>query len=172
MQLWPLHPAVWTVRFWTFAYTGRFAAAQALLAQNRPRGIPEPLSAFLRQIVAAAISRRQTAQDEAAAAATVFASGGSAHAVAALLALGLFSRTDDAFAVAQRYYLQDGNRPVPVQPQAGHPTLNEQHRRVTQILFTPACAHMRPDPRFLGLCHSIGLTEFWERSGLAPDFMP
>jgi DNA-binding winged helix-turn-helix (wHTH) protein len=171
MQLWPLHPAVWTVRLWTLAYTGRFAAAQVLLAGRRPPGISEPLSAFLRQIVAAAMNDRQSAQDEAAMAATAFASGGSAHAVAALLALGLFSRTDEAFAVARRYYLQDGNRPVPVQPQADHPTLNEQHRRLTQILFTPACAHMRPDPRFLGICNSIGLTEFWERSGLTPDFM-
>ena len=37
------------------------------------------------------------------------------------------------------------------------PSVNDQHRRVTQVLFTPAGAGMRSDPRFMEFCERIGL---------------
>jgi hypothetical protein len=96
---------------------------------------------------------------------------GPAQAIAALFALGLLRRKNEAFAVAERYYLHQGRDPVPLRPGRDHPTLNEQHRRLTQILFTPACAAMREDPRFQDMCHAIGLTRFWEETGITPDHL-
>lgn len=171
MQLWPLHPAVWIARFWTLAYTRRYPAAQEMLSGPSQLGIPQPMMTFLRLVVTAATGGQKAAIDTAVAAAATLASQGPAPAVAALFALGLFGRTDDAFAVARRYYLQDGDSPVPLQPQSDYPKLNEQHRRVTQILFTPACAAMRADHRFTNLCQSIGLTAFWDQHGVTPDYM-
>jgi hypothetical protein len=171
MQLWPFHPAVWAARFWTLAFTSRLAAAKAMLAPPLPSAIPSPLSAFLRQTIAAAGDGDEQARQATAQDALTLAGQGPALAVAALLALGLLGSTDDAFAVARRYYLQDGEGPVPLGTPAGGPQLNEQHRRLTQVLFTPACAAMRDDPRFDELCRATGLTAFWDESGVRPDFM-
>lgn len=171
MQLWPLHPAVWTVRFWTLAYTGRLPAAEAMLAGPCPSGIPPFMQGFMRRVVTAAMSNESSEREQAITTASTLASEGPAQAVAALFALGLFDRANEAFAIARRYYLQDGQGPVPLQPQSGHPRLNEQHRRVTQVLFTPVFAALRDDSRFSDLCHSIGLTSFWEQSGVTPDYL-
>lgn len=171
MQLWPLHPAVWMARFWTLAYSARLPAALAMLSQTAPRAIPQPMPAFLRQTVDAATSSGGATIDQAVGNAVALAARGPAQAIASLFALGLFGRIDESFAVARRYYLRDGEVPVPLQPQADHPQLNEQHRRVTQILFTPACSAMRDDARFPDLCSAISLTDFWNETGITPDYL-
>jgi hypothetical protein len=38
-------------------------------------------------------------------------------------------------------------------------------------MFTPPAAAMRPDPRFLPLCDGIGLTDYWRRRGVKPDYL-
>ena len=170
-QLWPFHPAVWTVRLWTLAYTGRIGAAQALLRGPAPQGMPDQMLAFLREVLEAAGNVDTGSAEQAASAAVRLAGRGPAHAIAALFALGLLGRTDEGFAVAERYYLHQGDQPVPLQAGRDHPKLNEQHRRLTQVLFTPACAAMRKDPRFPRLCQAIGLTAFWEETGVTPDYL-
>jgi hypothetical protein len=40
-----------------------------------------------------------------------------------------------------------------------------------QWLWTPPCAAMRADPRFGPLCDGIGLTEYWRRRGVQPDYL-
>jgi hypothetical protein len=170
MQLWPLHPAVWTARIWTLVYTGRLAAAEAMLPASPPAISASTVTA-LRQTIAAARGGSGAARDEASAAALQSASRGPAQAVAALFTLALFGRVDDCFAVARRFYLQDGDGPVPLQPQEDSPRLNEQHRRLTQVLFTPVGADMRRDPRFTDLCRDIGLADFWEQTGITPDYL-
>ena len=49
--------------------------------------------------------------------------------------------------------------------------VNDQHRRVTQILFTPVCTAMRADARFMPLCERMGLAEYWAETRLPPDFL-
>jgi hypothetical protein len=44
-------------------------------------------------------------------------------------------------------------------------------RANVQWLFTPPCAAMRADPRFNEICDGIGLTEYWRRRGVKPDYM-
>jgi hypothetical protein len=44
-------------------------------------------------------------------------------------------------------------------------------RANVQWLFTPPCASIRADPRFKEICDGIGLTEYWRRRGVKPDYM-
>jgi DNA-binding winged helix-turn-helix (wHTH) protein len=171
IQLWPTHPAVWTARLWTLAHTGRARAALAMLddAAARPL-IPAPMFRVLQMVMRAAATREQAAVEEAVQACRTAAERGPAQAVAALLALGLFDAVDEAFEVAYAYYARAGDSPVPVRHMAGDASINDQHRRVTQPLFTPACASLRSDPRFAVLCERIGLTAYWNESGLQPDY--
>lgn len=46
----------------------------------------------------------------------------------------------------------------------------EQRWRKTMMLFVPPTAPMRADPRFVGLVEDMGLSEYWRRSGAAPDY--
>jgi DNA-binding winged helix-turn-helix (wHTH) protein len=170
MQLWPHHPAVWMARFWTLAYTSRLPAAQGLLAR-RPPAMPLPIINFLSLVLGAAADGHASACAAARDAAVQLAGRGPAQAIASLFALGLLGRPDEAFLVAERYYLQQGPEPVPLHSAPDDPRLNEQHRRLTQILFTPACAAMRESARFESLCRSIGLVRFWEKSGITPDHL-
>src|SRR5207302_8686909 len=96
---------------------------------------------------------------------------GPANAIAALFALGLLERPDEAFDLVEAYYLRGGNGPVPVQHTEAELSLNEHHRRLTQILFTPAFEGMRADPRFMAMCDRIGLSRYWDENGVTPDFL-
>jgi tetratricopeptide (TPR) repeat protein len=169
IQLWPNHPAVWMARFWTLAHTGRARAALAMIEDvpARPR-IPGPMLDLLRLITTAA--GHQTDSRLAIDACKKAAERGPAQAVAAILGLGLFDAVNEAFDVALAYYLRAGDAPVPVRHMTSDASINDQHRRVTQPLFTPACAGLRADKRFLELCERMGLTRYWDSVGLCPDF--
>jgi DNA-binding winged helix-turn-helix (wHTH) protein len=172
IQLWPSHPAVWNARFWTLAYTGRGYASMAMLEETTRPHLLEPAMGLLRSSVTASLGDSGSLADEAARACSGAAVRGPTQAVAAMFGLGLLGRVDDLFEVAAAYYLRAGKGPVPMRRTTGEPSINDQHRRVTQVLFTPACAGMRDvRSRFLDLCARMGLTEYWESSGLAPDFL-
>lgn len=172
IQLWPMHPAVWTARLWTLLHTGRAHAALAMMEQSEARpAIPLPMLQFLQAVGRAAATNVQSDVERAIAASCAIAAKGPAQAVAALLALGLFNAVEELFAVAYSYYIQSGNAPVPVLHTRDELSINDQHRRVTQPLFTPACALMRVDPRFSILCDRIGLAAYWEKYGVQPDFL-
>jgi len=68
-----------------------------------------------------------------------------------LLRLGIFGRTDDALALLTDKSFQKGF--------VGW-----------EILFTPALAHVRNDPRFMRVAADLGLLNYWRRSGHWPDF--
>lgn len=173
MHLWPTHPAVWTARLWTLAYTGRAEAALEMLADKAVRpNVPMPALAFFRHVIGSVVNSAPEQIESAVAASRRIAAAGPAQAIASLFGLGLLNASDDAFEVAEAYYLRKGSVPVPLRHTVGELSVNEQHRRVTQILFTPVFASMRTDPRFRSLCEHIGLSNYWEISGLNPDFCP
>ena len=172
IHLWPTHAAIWTARLWTLAFTDRIEAARAMLEDQVTRpDIPAPTLNLLKMAMTAALSGSIDEVEHAATAARKAAASGPARAITALFALGLLRRVDDAFAVADAYYLREGSGPVPVRHTAGEPSINDQHRRLTQILFTPACAEMRDDSRFMTLCERAGLADYWEQTGFEPDFL-
>ena len=172
IQLWPSHPAIWSARFWTLAYTGRGHAAMAMLEDASRPDIPEPVSRLLRTVLTASLDQNGSIADEAALACRAAAERGPAQAVVAIFGLGLLERAEDLFDVANAYYLRVGSGPVPMRRTSGEPSINDQHRRVTQALFTPACAGMRAESgRFFELCERMGLREYWDSTGLLPDFL-
>ncbi|MEQ7874353.1 helix-turn-helix domain-containing protein [Sphingomonas sp. ASV193] len=171
VQLHPRHPAAWLARFWTFAFTARAAAALAMLdGPVRPAFAP-PMLAYLRDAVGAAIEPGDDGRERAVERARAFAAAGPSPAIQAMFGLSLLGRIDDLFAVAWAYYLRDGDRPVPLQVAGEQPRLNEQHGRLTQILFTPVFAGVRDDPRFGDLCERIGLSDYWDEAGVTPDYL-
>nr|WP_314445643.1 winged helix-turn-helix domain-containing protein [uncultured Sphingomonas sp.] len=148
MHLWPTHPAVWLVRLWTYAYTGRAAAALAMTldAKSGP-DVPPPMLTFLRTILSAAANADGCSAQKISSASSTFAASGPAAALASLFALGLIGDCDTQFAILHAYYLHEGPNPVPSRHTTSELSLNEQHRRLTQILFTPVLESGRDDPR-------------------------
>ena len=172
VQLWPTHPAVWTARIWTLAYTNRAQAALAMIDEKRARpALPAAFLAYLRQVITAFASGEPELVSNAIARSRDHAAAGPAHAISSLFGLGLLRAHCDAFDVAEAYYFHAGERPVPARHMPGEPSITDQHRRVTQILFTPVFAAMRTDPRFGKICDRIGLTSLWSEGGLEADFL-
>lgn len=115
VHLWPTHPAIWTARLWTLAFTGRTEAALAMLADDGERpDMPSPTLGLLKLVIEAAADGSLAQVERAAAVARQAAASGPARAISALFALGLLHRVDDAFAVAEAYYLRSGPGPVPL----------------------------------------------------------
>ena len=95
------------------------------------------------------------------------AGGLAAHAVMILAAL---DEVDASFDVADGFLLWRGD--VVRQGKDSREITNDAAWRLgVQWLFTPPCASMRADPRFLSLCDGIGLTKYWRVRSVTPDFM-
>ena len=172
IQLWPTHPAVWTARLWTLAHTDRLAAALAMLDDVAVRPpMPQASLDFIRLVVAAAQAGTAEQARVAADASRKIAALGPAHAISAMFALGLLKETDALLDVTHGYFLRRGPSPVPIRHMPGEMSINDQHRRVSQILFTPVFAKVRQDSRFSALCETIGLSDYWRSSGLQPDYL-
>jgi hypothetical protein len=71
--------------------------------------------------------------------------------VAAFAPLAEFDQIDEAFGLI-----------------AKHPT--EMVAEISYLLFRPAAAGLRRDPRFMRVAMRLGLVEYWRKSGKWPDF--
>ena len=172
MEMWPRHPGIWFGRLWVLADTGRFDRALAHINDQAARPqLPPPMLETLRLAISAAGNREPVAID----AAVVRVMAGVGRSVAAvvngLMLLNLMGATDRAFDLARAYYLEQGPIIAAMQWRPGQPVVPDQRRRKTNPLFTPTAAAMRRDPRFLPLMHEMGLTEYWARRGIRPDFL-
>ena len=173
LEMWPRHPGLWFGRLWVLADTRRFDRALAHIddATSRPP-LPVPMVETLRVGIAAAKSRRPADVD--------FAVGrvmaGAAHSVAAvvnaMMLLNLMGATDEAFELARAYYLEEGPIIAAMEWRPGQPMVPDQRRRKTNMLFTPTASAMQRDPRFQPLMQQMGLTDYWTRRDVVPDFMP
>lgn len=171
LPLWPRHALVWNARFMILAFTGRTAAAAAMLQGSvapsanahpaRPAQWLPTLDAF-----ADPSPGRVARAREANLAAARLNPGQATYAAMALSQLG---ELDAAFAVIDALLLSKGplvtNRPiVPRSFVANSPTWCR-----TQWLFMPPLAAVRNDARFDGLCEEIGLARYWRQRGVRPD---
>ena len=84
-----------------------------------------------------------------------------------LCALG---EVDTAFDIADGFLFSRGSIVRQDQPGSTEAANNAAWRINTQWMFTPPAAVMRADPRFLQLCNETGLTDYWRKRGVKPDY--
>ncbi len=172
LQLWPKHPAVWLARLWILAFTGRADRPVAHIAEPQARpNFPPWMLQSLGAAVGAIASRRPADVSRAAdllVSQIAHSPGSSVGAVMLLTGLG---EIDRAFSVADAYLLEKGPLMAAVDWRPGQPSVNDQHRRKTNMLFVPATAPMRADPRFAVLARDVGLTAYWAQAQVVPDYM-
>jgi hypothetical protein len=164
-SLYPGDSWAWWVQFLILSLTDRAPAAQVMLDDHGDDMLGSPMSALWRACLPA-LEQRSPETVAAARRACLDAAkrGGdlAAHGVMILSAIGEVS---PAFAVADGFLLWRGR--IVRQGQ----TADDAGWRVgVQWLFTPPCAIMRADPRFLPLCDGIGLTDYWKGRGVRPDY--
>jgi tetratricopeptide (TPR) repeat protein len=172
MQFWPTHRYVRFARFTIFAFTGRPRAALAMLDESatRPQNFsPASISLWRRSLpaldrrTAANVARARQANLDGVSRDPKLAS----QAVLSLCALG---EVDAAFEVANSllmFEVRTADSPAKPLPQS---RASSTAWRFTPWLFTPPAAALRADPRFTLLCDAIGLSAYWTRRGIRPDY--
>lgn len=172
IQYWPEHRFVRFARFMILAFTGRPSAALAMLEnpETRPQQYTAEAVALWR-VSLAALDQRTPASIAAARKANLeVAKRNPALSNQAFLVLSELGEVDAAFEVADDLFLF--RRPVERRsPTAsGHAPVKSDGWRFAPWLFTPPGAAVRADPRFKSLCEGIGLTEYWAKRGIRPDY--
>ncbi len=133
------------IAFWSDRHDGAIALLEAPASQART----VRQRACWRQ--AGAAIRRATPAAEGAAQGLACYRSGDLPVSQALMLLAALGDTDSAFAIAQAMFVTER--------QSGH-----------DILFSPATASMRADPRFMPLMKDLGLLRYWRLSARWPDF--
>jgi DNA-binding winged helix-turn-helix (wHTH) protein len=167
-SLFPKSCWVWWVRFAIYALTDRPIAARAMLDGDRSMLAPADAAMWrpaLQAIAQETPENVRTAREACAAAARV--SGDLAGQGAMIMSL--LGDVGAAFEIANGFLLSRG--PIVRNPAGTQGDKSDAPARInTQWLFSPACAAMRADHRFVPLCDGIGLTDYWRRRGVKPDY--
>ncbi|HXG80716.1 MAG TPA: winged helix-turn-helix domain-containing protein [Sphingomicrobium sp.] len=172
LQYWPTHRFVRFARFSIFAYAGRPRAALAMLEneETRPQSF-SPEAVALWRISLAALDQRSPATIASARAANIEAAKRNlrlaGQAASVLSALG---EVDAAFEITNAHFAVGGRPGVRPQPASNRPPVKSNAWRFAPWLFTPPTAALRADPRFESICDQIGLTEYWAKRGIKPDY--
>ncbi|WP_019833511.1 winged helix-turn-helix domain-containing protein [Sphingomonas sp. PR090111-T3T-6A] len=171
-QQWPRHVGTWFTRLLLLTYSGRAAAALAMVEdeEHRPTGLPD-WDFNLSAAEARALMTRSKADIDAAAALywnwAHQAVGVAENAVRFFSAVG---RLDDALAILNALYFNRGfdvgNRSFGKE----QGLYSERRNRPTWMLWLPSMAGLRADPRTASIIREIGLTDYWRKSGNRPDF--
>ena len=172
LELWPAHRFVRFARFTIFAFTDRPRTALAMLEREEttPQQFSPDAIALWRTSLAALDQRSRptiAAAREASLATTRRIPELAYQAVPVLSALG---EVDAGFEAANKFLLFRAS----TVPGAGSPSgkllAKSTAWRFTPWLFTPPLAAMRADPRFASLCEGIGMTEYWAKRRIRPDY--
>jgi DNA-binding winged helix-turn-helix (wHTH) protein len=169
LQLWPEHPGVWYARFLIFAGSGRPEQASRMIDSATADQVLDPRTLECWHRTCRAMRTQARADAIAAGAAAMAAARESGSGcVNAILALNVLRDLDRAFIVSEGYLLRRGT----LSTEIGGPerTVNDQRWRKTQMLFIPATAPMRADPRFERLMADMGLAAYWRASGQTPYY--
>ena len=172
-RLFPTHHAVWFLRFNALLFSGRPDAAIALAADPAARPSPradDEIDAAVR-VAKAMKSRAPGDIDAVIREQWQWARTASWMTEAAIVYSAALDRVDDAFAMLDGYYFNDGftaGAPRSAGELASATPLND---RQTTLLFKPPMASVRADPRFGRLVSRLGLVDYWRTVKRRPDYL-
>lgn len=166
---WPDHRFVRFARFMLLAYTGRAQAALAMIENKAtaPQAFSPEAIALLRMSLAAFIDPAPATRALAREANVDAVRKDPTLARYAVLPLAALGEVDAAFDIANQLLVFD----LPRQAGVSRSPSSSVAWRFTPWLFTPPVASMRADPRFGRLCESAGLTAYWRKRGIEPDYL-
>jgi DNA-binding winged helix-turn-helix (wHTH) protein len=171
MQYWPSHRYVRFARFSIFAYTGRPRAALAMIQKNIAPQNYSPEAIALWRVSLAALDQRTPASIAAARRANIDGAKQdlrlSPQAASVMSALG---EVDAAFEIAESLFATGAPAEFYPRNAANRMPIKSTAWRFSPWLFTPPTAPMRADPRFKTICDQIGLTDYWAKRGIKPDY--
>lgn len=169
LQTWPADNAeIINFRFEYLGFTGHPAQALDLTSRGGNPGTNAPLVFEAHVAAFSALAGRGTV-DAAIDAALAAARHRQSSAMQMIPLLAFLGAVDQAFAVADGYYLDRGPVKVPHSFGKAQPSIDEMRDRNTTWLFAPASRSLWPDPRFRSLCTEIGLVDYWRSAGVRPD---
>ena len=170
MNFWPAHAYVRFARFTIFAFTGRAQAALTMLndpAKRPPIFSPRAVDLWRKSLpVMDQPSPAKVASVRAAFLDAVRRDPNSASQ--AVLVLSALGEVDTALEIANKLLLF--REPASFSTDAGSSRSSSTAWRFTPWLFTPPVASLRSDARFLELCDGTGLTDYWRKRGVRPDY--
>ena len=170
MQFWPAHRFVRFARFTIFAFAGRPRAALAMLAseETAPQSFSPP-SVALWRVSLRALDERSPATVAAAIAANADAAKATLQlSPQAVMTLSVLGAVDAAFDILDGLFAI--NRAADRQEPAAAQPVTSAAWRFAPWLFIPPTAAVRADPRFTTICEQIGLTDYWAKRGVRPDY--
>jgi Flp pilus assembly protein TadD len=172
MQYWPQHRWVRFARFMIFAFTGRPRAALAMLesAETRPQSF-SPATVALWRTSLEALHQRTPKSMAAALQANVEAAKQSPQLTGpAVMALSTLGDVDAAFEALSALFVVGRAEQAKNVAAKGRGTGTSTAWRFAPWLFTPPVAPLRADPRFRTLCDEVGLTDYWDKRRIQPDY--
>lgn len=172
MEFWPDHQYVRFARFTIFAFTGRPRAALAMLDSEgtRPQNF-FPASVALWRASLPVIDNPSPANIAKARDALLDdAKRDPRLSSQAVLTLATLGEVDAAFEVANNLLVFSAPGSSGTAESRPDKRASSSAWRFTPWLFTPPVAALRKDPRFDALADGIGLTEYWQRRGIDPDY--
>lgn len=170
-EIWPRSTYTWFTRQRLLAYSGRGAAALAMIddVDHRPVGLPQ-WEFDLTGAESRALLTRSKADIDAAA--KLYwdqahkSVGIAGNAVQFFAAVG---RLDDAFAVLNALYFNRGFDVGERSYTEEQGTYSERRNRPTWMFWIPVMAGLRADPRTKAIIEEVGLADYWRKSGTRPD---
>ncbi|MEO5938797.1 MAG: hypothetical protein ABIQ43_07275, partial [Sphingomonas sp.] len=159
-------------RFYTYALTGRPDRALAHVDDTAGRpDLPVWLLETLRAASSALASRRPADIEQVVVRLINEVTRSPSQSVSAIILLSGMGEIDRTFQVADAYLLEQGSLMASVRWRKGQISVNDQRRRMTNMLFLPCSAPMRADRRFAVLMERTGLADYWRRAGIRPDHL-
>jgi tetratricopeptide (TPR) repeat protein len=161
---WPQDRMLYVLGYYFLLWSKRYNEALAYVSdtRRRPRVFRrEQMEFWMREADALATGRNLAEVENNARAPVSVAMETLLFAAQSEVLLG---RVDELFALLDAYFfggIVDGTRVAPPGP---------LDLRDTTVLFTPALAGLRGDPRYASLLEHTGLEDYWRKSGTQPDF--
>ena len=174
LRLWPRHPALWNTRALMFALTDRPHAALAMIddPDGLPLGMPKSAVANWRiSLKALATGSPEPTSKRQWRAPSIGLRGVPAAAVNGICIATKLGDLNSAFTMADAYLLRRGPHVGVLRSGPDQLPLTDQRWQMTMMLFIPATAAMRCDPRFMALCEDMGMADYWRSSRTEPDFL-